>query len=118
MPQMLKPYTAFGILGHCVAAKPDFISLCNCNFILYTVLKLLVVERKHKFSFFGTVPSQPRSLLSTGDFLRERMRGQNVSASCYRMPNREEFPAHVTGGPTCGCGTQEDLAAPSVFSCS
>ncbi len=24
------------------------------------------------------------------------MRGQNVLVSCYRMPNREEFPAHVT----------------------
>lgn len=26
----------------------------------------------------------------------ERMRGQNVSVSCYRMPNTEEFPARVT----------------------
>lgn len=48
--------TLWGIVSQ---PKLGFISLWNCNFILYTVLKLWVVESKQKFSFIGMMPAQP-----------------------------------------------------------
>lgn len=46
----------------------------------------------------------PPSFWLKRGFLKEGTRGQNVSASCYRMPNSEEFPAHVTGSQRSDCG--------------
>lgn len=92
--QLLLQHTPLYILGHCVTAD-WFPGLCESVILdLYTLLKPPVVESQHKFSIFGPMPAQ--SFLSSADFLRERMRGQNVSGSCYQMPNTEEFPAHVT----------------------
>lgn len=96
----------FGILGHCVTAIQGFISLWSCNFILYAVFKLWVLESKRKFSFSGMMPDQafyPQEI-SLEKGWEDRMSPYRITL-CQTERN-SQLIFLVPSGPTCGCGTE------------
>lgn len=102
----LSPTQLFDILGHCVTGQMGFISLWNCNFIPYTVLKLKVVQSKQKFSFIGTMPAQPfyPQEISLEREWEDRTSRHHVT-ECQTARN-SQLVLLAPSGPTCGCGTQ------------
>lgn len=96
LSQLLKSNTAFDIRG-IVWQTNQVSSLCGAV-ILYSCW----LWRASSSS--DSLARCPPSFLFQRDFLKEGTRGQNVSASCYGMPNSKEFRACVTGSQRSGCG--------------
>lgn len=96
LSQLLKSSTAFDIQG-IVRQTNQISSLCGAV-ILYSCWLWIASSSSHLLA------RCPPSFLFKRDFLKEGTGGQNVLASCYRMPNSEEFPARVTGSQRSDCG--------------
>lgn len=96
MSQLLNSNTSLDIRG-IVRQTNQVLCLCGAV-ILYSCWLFRSSSISHSLARCA-----PIFLFKRG-FLKEGTREQNVSASCYRMPNSEEFPDHVTGSQRRDCG--------------